>query len=98
GGAAPQDGGKDRQRADRDGEEREPAPGAGAGGRGRGLGRGIRDPLRSVPEGHSILSPFGNPADSGSSVALRPRLATGVLFRGTSDRGPTVPTTPDCRM
>jgi hypothetical protein len=25
---------------------------------------------------------FGNPADSGSPVALRPRLATGVLFRG----------------
>ena len=27
-------------------------------------------------------APFGNPADSGSPVALRPRLATGVLFRG----------------
>src|SRR4051794_30175455 len=25
---------------------------------------------------------FGNPADSVSPVALRPRLATGVLFRG----------------
>jgi hypothetical protein len=28
------------------------------------------------------MTPFGDPADSESPVALRPRLATGVLFRG----------------
>ena len=38
------------------------------------------DPARSIPE--HVAAPFGNPADSGSPVALRPRLATGVLFRG----------------
>ena len=37
-------------------------------------------------------APFGNPADLEGPVALRPRLATGVLFRGSiaghMDRGP----------
>src|SRR6185436_9859217 len=43
-------------------------------------GGSLIDPTRSIPE-HG-LAPFGNPADSWSPVALRPRLATGVLFRG----------------
>ena len=38
------------------------------------------DPSRAIPEHEAV--PFGHPADSGSPVALRPRLATGVLFRG----------------
>src|SRR5204863_7837844 len=45
------------------------------------------DPARSIPE-HWALAPFGNPADSGSPVALRPRLAAGVLFRGAWNVGP----------
>ena len=37
---------------------------------------------------HDIVksAPFGNPADSESPVALRLRLATGVLFRGGGPR------------
>ena len=36
------------------------------------------------PSQNIVEPPFGNPASSGSSVALRPRLATGVLFRGSA--------------
>ena len=39
------------------------------------------DPARAIPE-HAISAPFGNPADHMGPVALRPRLATGVLVRG----------------
>ncbi len=65
---------------------------------GDGSSRGVRsgggcgafvDPARAIPEHRS--APFGNPADSESPVALRPRLATGVPFRGAGrprgDRG-----------
>jgi hypothetical protein len=38
------------------------------------------DPAVTIPK--HTGAPFGNPADSGSPVALRPRLATGVLVRG----------------
>ena len=69
------------------------APRARGSGRIRRCDGRVGDPGGSVPKCHSIVSPFGNPADSESSVALRPRLAAGVLFRGTSDRGPSVPTT-----
>ena len=37
---------------------------------------------RSLIENMGNRAPFGNPADYVSPVALRPRLATGVLFRG----------------
>jgi len=42
---------------------------------------GTGDPTLAIPE-HEMGSPFGNPAGYESPVALRPRLATGVLFRG----------------
>ena len=55
------------------------------------------DPAGPIPKRHSITPPFGNPASSVSPVALRPRLATGVLFRGSfadalvGDRLPSIP-------
>lgn len=45
--------------------------------------RRLLPPPIPIPERHR-LAPFGSPAGSGSPVALRPRLATGVLFRGPS--------------
>ena len=54
---------------------------------GRGLRSGLGDPAGPIPE-CQCGAPFGDPADSGSPVALRPRLATGVLFRG----GQSIPT------
>ena len=47
-----------------------------------------REPSRSHSRTSCDAAPFGDPADSGSPVALRPRLATGVLFRGVEERHP----------
>ena len=41
-----------------------------------------RSSTQREPSQNIDLAPFGNPADYESPVALRPRLATGVLFRG----------------
>ena len=48
-------------------------------GRRSVLGRSL---THRVPFQNMRLHPFGDPADYVSPVALRPRLATGVLFRG----------------
>ena len=50
-------------------------------GCGSACGRPSSGSQRS-PSQNMTRSSFGNPADSGSPVALRPRLATGVPFRG----------------
>ena len=62
---------------------------AGLGPGGFGGGRPSSGSQRS-PSQNMHTPPFGNPADSGSPVALRPRLATGVLFRGWVDPNPAV--------
>ena len=43
---------------------------------------GAGSSIQRVPFQNMRAAPFGNPADSWSPVALRPRLATGVLLRG----------------
>ncbi len=60
-----------------------PLRAGGLGGGGVAVDSVFVDPAGPVPECHPIVSPFGNPADYVSPVALRPRLATGVLFRGS---------------
>jgi hypothetical protein len=58
-----------------------------------GEGRLRRSVTQRVPSQNIDESPFGNPADSGSPVALRPRLATGVPFQGGRAAGRLVSVT-----
>jgi hypothetical protein len=58
--------------------DRRPTAASATDRRRRGCGHALIDPSCSIPEQEA--APFGNPANSESPVALRPRLTTGVPF------------------
>jgi hypothetical protein len=56
------------------------------------VGAALRSSTHLIPSQNIDPIPFGDPADSESPVALRPRVASGLPFRGSPDaRGRTPP-------